>query len=224
MVRVGVLIIGLTGGIASGKSTAAAMLRELGAPIVDADLLARQVVEPGTPALAAIAARFGPGVIGGDGRLDRKRLGERVFADPTARAALNSITHPRIAEASRAELAQLRAAGHPVAIYEAALLIENKIHLGVDGLIVVAVPEEVQIERLRRRDELDRDAAALRLSAQLPLADKIAVADWVIDNAGSLDETRRQVQEVWRDIAARAQSRQPARRSSDPGAAGATEE
>jgi dephospho-CoA kinase len=195
----------LTGGIASGKSTVAAVLRELGAPIVDADQLARDVVEPGTPALADIAARFGPEVLDGGGRLDRKRLGERVFADPTARAALNAITHPRIAEASRAGMAELRAQGHPVAVYEAALLVENQIHRGLDGLMVVSVPEELQIERLCRRDQIDADAARARLAAQLPLADKVAAADWVVDNGGSLDETRVQVERIWREVQARAQ-------------------
>jgi dephospho-CoA kinase len=201
-----VLVIGLTGGIASGKSTVAAILRQLAAPIVDADLLARQVVEPGTPALAEIAARFGPDVIDAGGRLDRKRMGERVFADPAARAILNSITHPRIATASRAALADLGAAGQPVAVYEAALLVENQLHRGIDGLIVVSAPPEVQIERLVERDAIDREAAQARLAAQLPLADKVAVADWVIDNAGSREETRAQVGRVWAEILARATS------------------
>jgi dephospho-CoA kinase len=199
-----VLIIGLTGGIGSGKSTVAAMLRQLGAPIVDADQLARQVVEPGTPALAEIEARFGPDVLDGEGRLDRKRLGAYVFGNPAARAQLNAITHPRIAEASRAAMAALGAAGQPVAVYEAALLVENKVHHGLDGLIVVAVSEEAQIERLCQRDEIDEDAARARLAAQLPLADKIAVADWVIDNGGSTEKTRGQVERVWREILARA--------------------
>ena len=198
------LVIGLTGGIASGKSTVASMLRELGASIVDADLLARQIVEPGMPALADIARRFGPEMIDAEGRLDRKKMGERVFADPTARAALNAITHPRIAEASRAAMAELRAAGMDVAIYEAALLVENKIHHGLDGLIVVSVPEPVQIERVSQRDSVDFSAARARLAAQLPLADKVAVADWVIDNSGSRERTRDQVERVWRQVKARA--------------------
>jgi dephospho-CoA kinase len=199
-----VLVIGLTGGIASGKSTVAAMLRELGAPIVDADLLARAVVEPGTPALAEIANRFGPDVLDADGRLDRKRLATRVFADDVARAQLNAITHPRIAEASRAAMGTMGGQGHPVALYEAALLVENRVHLGLDGLIVVAVSEDEQIARLSRRDRIDADAARARLAAQLPLAAKIAVADWVIDNGGSTEDTRAQVERVWREVKARA--------------------
>ncbi len=202
------LVIGLTGGIASGKSTVASMLRDLGASIVDADALARQVVEPGTPALAEIASRFGAEMIDAGGRLDRKRMGERVFSDPSARAALNGITHPRIAEASRAAMAELRAAGQTVAIYEAALLVENKIHHGLDGLIVVSVPDPVQIDRVCQRDSIDFSAARARLAAQLPLSDKVAVADWVIDNSGSLERTRDQVERVWRQVRARAE--QPA--------------
>jgi dephospho-CoA kinase len=199
-----VLVIGLTGGIASGKSTVAAMLRELGAPIVDADLLAREVVEPGTPALAEIASRFGADMLDADGRLDRKRLAARVFSSDVSRAQLNAITHPRIAEASRAAMGAMAAQGHPVALYEAALLVENRVHLGLDGLIVVAVSEDEQIARLCRRDGIDPDAARARLAAQLPLAAKVAVADWVIDNGGSTDDTRAQVGRVWREVKARA--------------------
>lgn len=193
-------VIGLTGGIASGKSTVAAMLRELGAPIVDADLLARQVVEPGSPALGEIAQKFGPEVLAADGSLDRKRMGERIFADPTARAALNAITHPRIAQASAAALADLAAAGHKAAIYEAALLVENRIHERLGGLIVVSVPLDVQVARLMARDDVDEEGARARVAAQLPLASKVAVADWVIDNSGSVEHTRAQVEQVWRTI------------------------
>ena len=193
-------VIGLTGGIASGTSAVAGMLRDLGAPLVDADLIARQVVEPGTAALGEIVARFGVDMVGGDGRLDRKRLADEVFSDLTARRDLNAITHPRIAQASAAAFAELAAAGHSVAIYEAALLVENRAHERLDGLIVVAVPEEIQLERLRARDGIDEAAARARLAAQLPLRDKIAVADWVIDNSGSLEETRARVADVWRQV------------------------
>jgi dephospho-CoA kinase len=193
-------VIGLTGGIASGKSTVAAMLRELGAPIVDADLLARQVVEPGSPALAEIAQRFGADMLAADGTLDRKKMGERIFADPGARATLNAITHPRIAQASAAALADFAAAGHKVAIYEAALLVENRIHERLGGLIVVSVPDDVQIARLRARDGLDEEGARARVSAQLPLASKVAVADWVVDNGGSVEHTRAEVERIWRAI------------------------
>lgn len=198
------IVIGLTGGIASGKSTVASMLRELGAPIVDADLLAREVVEPGRPALAEIVDRFGPDMLDADGRLDRKRLGEHVFSDPKARAALNAIVHPQIAIASRAALAELGSAGNPVALYEAALLVENQIHRGLDGLIVVSAPEPVQVERLCQRDSIDEAAARSRLAAQLPLAAKLAVADWVVDNGASREHTRAQVESIWREVQDRA--------------------
>jgi dephospho-CoA kinase len=200
VVGVGVIVIGLTGGIASGKSTVASMLREMGAPIVDADLIARQVVEPGQPALDEIVERFGDDMLDADGRLDRKRMADRVFSDDRARAALNAIVHPRIAVASRAQLAELSQASAPVALYEAALLVENQIHRGLEGLIVVSAPEAVQVERLCRRDSIDEASARARLAAQLPLAAKVAEADWVIDNGGSMDETRAQVEAVWREI------------------------
>lgn len=193
-------VIGLTGGIASGKSTVAAMLRELGAPVVDADELARRVVEPGSAGLAAIVEYFGPQVLDAAGALDRKQLGARVFADPEARAALNAITHPRIAELSQREIARHAGAGAPVVIYEAALIVENGLQRGLDGLIVVSVPVEVQLERLIARDGLGEDEARARLAAQLPLADKVAVADHVIDNAGTVEETRAQVARVWEAI------------------------
>jgi dephospho-CoA kinase len=193
-------IIGLTGGIASGKSLVAATLRELGAPVVDADLLARQVVEPGQPALAELAARFGPDVIAADGTLDRKRVGEIVFADPAARADLNRITHPRIAAAGQAEILRHTEAGAKVIIYEAALIVENGMHRALGGLIVVAVPREVQLARLMKRDGIDATAAEQRLAAQLPLGDKVAVATHVIDNAGTPAETRAQVERLWRQL------------------------
>lgn len=193
-------VIGLTGGIASGKSTVTEMLRALGAPIVDADLLARQVVEPGSPALAEIAERFGADVITADGTLDRKKLGAVVFEDPDARRDLNRITHPRIAMAGQQAIAAHGANGAKVVIYDAALIVENKLHLGLAGLIVVSLPREVQRRRLMARDQIDEEAAEARIAAQLPLEEKVAVADYVIDNSGTLDETRAQVEKVWAQI------------------------
>ncbi len=192
-------IIGLTGGIASGKSTVSAMLAEHGAAIVDADAIARQVVAPGTAALAVIARRFGNDLIGPDGNLDRARLGALVFADPAARRDLEAITHPHIRAASQIEIANHIAAGVEIVVYEAPLIVENDLHTQpwMHGLIVVAVPVEVQIDRLRERDQLDPEAARARLAAQLPLADKIAVADYVVDNSGSLEQTRAQVDAIW---------------------------
>jgi len=175
-------IIGLTGGIASGKSAVADALRARGAAIVDADLVARQVVEPGQPALADLVARFGSQILGADGRLDRKALGERVFADPAARADLNRITHPRIAAASQAEIARHVQHGAPVVFYEAALLVENRAHEWLDAVIVVAAPPDVQKVRLMARDGPDEAAALARLGAQLPPEDKPKVATWGTGN------------------------------------------
>jgi dephospho-CoA kinase len=179
---VAVHVIGLTGGIASGKSTVARMLAAKGAAVVDADRLARQVVEPGQPALAELVARFGAQILTPDGQLDRKRLGAIAFADPQARADLGRITHPRIAAASAAAIATWADGGAGVVFYEAALLVENRAHLGLAGLIVVSVSPEVQHARIVARDGLAPDEATARIVAQAPLADKIAAATWVIEN------------------------------------------
>jgi dephospho-CoA kinase len=193
-------VIGLTGGIASGKSTVARILRELGAPVVDADVLARQVVEPGQPAYEDIVREFGTGVLAADGTLDRKKLGERVFGDPAARARLNAITHPRIGAAGQAEIARHVAAGAPVVFYEAALIVENGMHRLLDGLVVVSASPEAQLVRTMQRDGLDDSAARARLAAQLPLADKLAAATHVIDNSGTPDDTRAQVVALWTEL------------------------
>lgn len=177
-------VIGLTGGIASGKSSVARLLAARGAAIVDADLVARQVVEPGQPALAELIARFGPSILTADGTLDRKRLGAIAFADPAARADLGKITHPRIAAASAKAIAAYADAGAEVVFYEAALLVENRIHTTMSDTIVVSAPAELQVQRTVARDGLSEDAARVRVASQLPLADKIAVATWVIENTG----------------------------------------
>jgi dephospho-CoA kinase len=190
-------IIGLTGGIASGKSTVSAMLRELGAHVIDADQVAREVVAPGTPALAEIQARFGPAVLHEDGALDRKKLGAIVFADPDARRALERITHPRIAAATQQEIARLAAAGVDPVIYDAALIVENRLYTWMQGLIVVSVPPEVQVARLMIRDDIDEAAAQARIAAQLSLAEKVAVATHVIDNSGTRADTEAQVRALW---------------------------
>jgi dephospho-CoA kinase len=195
-------IYGLTGGIASGKSTVSAMLRELGAQVLDADIIAREVVEPGTPGLQAVAERF-PGVLGPDGRLDRARLGQRVFGDPTERAALNALLHPLIGQEFLRRTQALAEQGVEHVLYDAPLLIENRLHEAMEGVVLVWVPREVQKARLRARDGLDEAAAEARLAAQLPLDDKRQHATWVIDNSGDLAATRAQVEAVWRAILAR---------------------
>lgn len=192
-------LIGLTGGIASGKSTVSAILRELGAHVLDADEIAREVVEPGAPALADIARRF-PGVVGPDGRLDRAALGARVFQDPAERAALNAIIHPRIQQAFLEKTQALAERGVDVVVYDAPLLIENSIHPWMNGVILVDAPRELQVARLMARNALSQEAAEQRLSAQLPLEEKRKHATWIVDNAGDLASTRAQVEAVWKTI------------------------
>ena len=185
-------LIGLTGGIATGKSTVSRRLAERGLPVIDADQLAREVVAPGQPALAEIAQRF-PGVVSADGVLDRKALGARIFADPSERAALNAITHPRIQQAVVERSIALAEAGAPVAVYDAPLLIENRLHEDLDGVILVVAPPEVQRARLMARDGSGAPDAEARIAAQLPLTEKRRHATWLIDNGGSLEATLAQV-------------------------------
>ncbi len=194
-------LIGLTGGIASGKSTVARRLREKGALLVDADEVAREIVEPGQPALEEIARRF-PGVVGPDGRLDRARLGARVFGDDAERAALNAITHPRV----RARMLELAAAaagrGEARVVFDVPLLIENGLQQGMHAVILVWAPREVQKARLMARDGLGAVEAEARLAAQLPLDEKRRHATWIIDNSGALEDTLRQVDDVWQKVLA----------------------
>ena len=196
-------VIGLTGGIASGKSAVAKLLVDRGAAVVDADLLARKIVEPGQPALAELVARFGAAILTADGQLDRKRLGALAFSDESARRDLGRITHPRIAAASAQAIAGWADAGANVVFYEAALLVENRAHTGLSGLIVVAAPPEVQEARLVARDGLTMEEAKARIAAQAPLDQKLAVATWVIHNTGDLDELAREVDRVVAEIEAK---------------------
>lgn len=195
----GMKVVGLTGGIASGKSTVSNMLRELGAQVIDADVVAREVVEPGTPGLKQIAERF-PGVIGEDGRLDRAKLGARIFADPEERKALNEIIHPLIHMAVLEKTFALKAAGVTTVIYDAPLLIENGLQHAMDAVILVAAPQDVQVDRLIARNGLSREEALARIASQLPLEKKRPYATWIVENAGSLEETRRQVERIWEAI------------------------
>lgn len=190
-----VKLVGLTGGIGVGKSTVAAMFRAEGIPVIDADALARQVVEPGLPAHGEIA-RAWPAVIGPDRRIDRKALAALVFADPASRARLEAITHPRIRGRIAEETRALAAAGHRLAILEAALLVETGIHRELDGLIVVVASPETQVRRVMARDGCTHDAALARLRAQQPAAEKVRVADHVVENEGPPSDTRERVRAV----------------------------
>jgi len=196
-------LFGLTGGIASGKSTVAARLRALGVPVIDADQLAREVVAPGTDGLREIVDQFGAGVIGASGALDRKALAKLVFADESARRKLNAITHPRIAARARELAEALAGTGEPLACYEAALIVENGLTDALRPLVVCSCPEEVQAARLCARDGASEDEALARIRAQKPLREKVAVADHVIDTSGSLEGTVKQTDDVLRAIRAR---------------------
>jgi len=193
-------VIGLTGGIGSGKSTVAAMLAQLGAEVIDADQVAREVVKPGLPAFEDIVREFGREVLQPDGTLDRKRLGARVFADPGARRRLEAITHPRIAAETVRRVTEAGVRGIEIVIYEATLLVENQIHETLDGLIVVTAAPSEQIARVAARDGLSRAEVEQRMAAQLPMEKKLAVANWVIHNDGALADTRRQVEALWRTL------------------------
>jgi len=190
-----VRIWGLTGNIGSGKTTVGRMLSARGIPVVDADQVAREVVEPGRPALREIASRF-PGVLLPDGSLDRKALAARVFADPADREALNRIVHPRIAEEVAGRMAALAAAGEKIAVYEAALIVENGLQQGLDGLIVVSAPPETQIARLRLREGMSEGEARARIASQLTQAEKARHATFVIDNSGSEAELSEKVERL----------------------------
>jgi dephospho-CoA kinase len=190
-------VLGLTGGIGSGKSTVSQMFAEHGAEVVDADQIAREVVVPGQPALQAIREAFGAAVIRPDGRLDRTRLGGMIFRDPAARARLNSITHPRIQERLQQEV-EVRRLREGVLILDIPLLYETGRADLVEAVIVVWVDRVTQLRRLIERAGLTANEAAQRLAAQMSLDEKRARADYVIDNTGSLDTTRQQVQEIVR--------------------------
>ncbi|HET7826250.1 MAG TPA: dephospho-CoA kinase [Anaeromyxobacter sp.] len=178
-------VIGLTGGIASGKTTFADALRARGVAVVDADALARAAVAPGTPAIAEIAREFGDGVLAPDGTLDRKKLGAVVFADASARRRLEAITHPAVRGAMAEETARLAAAGHALAFYDTPLLYEVGLDRMLDSVVVVWVPRDVQRARLQARDGIGATDAEARLAAQLPIDEKAARADFVVENTGA---------------------------------------
>ena len=197
------LRVGLTGGIGSGKSEVARRLAERGAVVIDADVAAREVVVPGSPGLAQIAATFGESVLRPDGSLDRERLGQMVFADPGLRATLNAIVHPLVRTwMEEAERAAVRASPPPgpVIVHDVPLLAESRGTAGFDVVIVVDVPPELQVERLVRLRGMAADQARARMAAQASREQRLAVADIVIDNSGSLDDLDRRIAEVWADL------------------------
>jgi len=195
------LRVGLTGSIAVGKSFVTDCLREAGCRVIDADSVARAVVEPGQPGLARIAEAFGTEVLRPDGTLDRARLGAIVFADEKRRVMLNAILHPLIIASQDEQLRQWeRQEPHGIGVVDAALMIETGSFRRFDKLIVVHCAPEVQIERLMKRDHITREAAQLRIAAQMPQQQKMAYADYLIDTTSGFDETRRQTREVYRQL------------------------
>ena len=195
--------VGLTGGIASGKSTVGRLFRELGASVVDADEVAREVVERGSEGLAEIVAAFGNDVLASDGTMDRKKVGAIVFDDPAARKKLEGITHPRIFARSMQLMAAAASRAESLAIYEAALLVENGSYKMMQALVVVAASEATQIARISSRDAIDEAGARARMAAQMPLEKKIAVADFVIWNDGDRVALEARTREVHAALLAR---------------------
>jgi dephospho-CoA kinase len=194
-----VLLVGLTGGIGSGKSTVARMLEERGAVVFDADVLAREAVEPGTPGHDAVVERFGPHVLLPGGALDREALASIVFADPAARRDLEAIVHPEVRRLF-AEGCERYQGTDAVVVFSAPLLVETGMHTAFDVLVVVSAPVEQQVERLMRDRGMAEEAIRARIGAQLALEDKAAVADVIVDNEGSLAELRGQVDRVWTEL------------------------
>jgi dephospho-CoA kinase len=197
-----VLLVGLTGGIGSGKSTVARLLEKRGAVVFDADLLAREAVEPGTPGHAAVIERFGADVLAPGGELDREALASIVFADPSARRDLEEIVHPEVrrlfAEGSEAYRDTDR-----VVVFSAPLLVETGMHTAFEILVVVSATVATQIERLMRQRGMSEASIRARIEAQAPLEDKAAVADFLVDNEGTLEDLERQVERLWNDLSAR---------------------
>jgi dephospho-CoA kinase len=191
----------MTGGVASGKSTVAALLRTLGAVVVDADALAREVVGPGTPGLEAVVAEFGPEMLGPDGGLDRPRLGALVFADPERRTALERIVHPLV----RARAAEIEAAAPPdaIVVHDIPLLVETGQGSAFDEVLVVDVPVEVQVERAVRDRGWSEEEARSRIAAQASREERLAVATYVVDNAGTVEDLRQRVAEVFAELTGR---------------------
>lgn len=194
-------VIGLTGGIASGKSTVSRMLRQKGAYIIDADEIAKEIVKPGKPAWEDIVKHFGREILDESGNIRRKKLAKIVFSDEKKLDLLNRITHPRIVEEIKRELEALRRRNEKIVIIDAALLLEIGLDVLVDEVWVVAVDEKTQIDRLIKRESSMSYAEAMeRIRAQMPLEEKLKFATRVIDNSGDIENTQKQVDEIWREI------------------------
>ena len=191
-------LIGLTGGIGSGKSTIARRLEKLGARVIDADVVSREVVEPGQPALASIVAIFGADVLNADGTLNRARLGDIVFTNKEAREKLNNIVHPAVRERSLKLFAE--AENHKVVIYDVPLLVESENSYSFEHIIVASAPEEIRVERLMEHRGMTESEARARIESQASEESRLSLADTVIDTSGSLEDTYSQVTRFWAEI------------------------
>jgi dephospho-CoA kinase len=198
------LKVGLTGGIGSGKSAVSAGLAEHGAVVVDADAIAREVVEPGTPGLAAVVAEFGEEVLTPEGRLDRARLGEIVFADPDRLARLNAIVHPLVGERSAELMERASASGAEVVVYDVPLLVENDLAGLYDLVVVVDAPDATRVERVAADRGMPREQVWARIRNQADREARLAVADLVVDNSGTREDLRARVADLWEALLARA--------------------
>lgn len=195
------LLVGLTGSIATGKSTVSEMFRRKGAEIIDADHIAREVVEPGTEGLARIVREFGHGMLDEEGKLNRERLGARIFQNPAEREKLNRLLHPLIVDCMRAKTEKIKKEKDPdLLIWDVPLLIEGNLTQWVEAVILVYTPKEIQLERLMKRNALSKEEAEKRILAQMDIEEKKKYADYMIDNRGTLSETERQVDQLWKQL------------------------
>jgi dephospho-CoA kinase len=206
------LVVGLTGGIASGKTTVSQMFRDAGVPVICADELARGVVRPGSRALEEIARVFGDQVIGPDGELNRTALAQMVFQDPSRRKSLEAIIHPKVEDERNRHLSDLQREGYELAVVDVPLLYETGLDRSFDVIIVVYVPQQVQEERLEARNHMTREAIRARVDAQMPIDEKKRRADYILDNSGTIEETRRQLDKILEEL--RYMAARKARRSS----------